>query len=74
MNDEPTKSIIEAVNQYGWPVALLTASWGVVLRFVVGAYDRNAQRAEDRLASIEKRLTVIEGRSHNRRREDDDER
>jgi hypothetical protein len=71
MNDE--KSIFDVASQSGWAIALLTGTWGVVLRFVVGRYARAADRLEDRLISMENRLRVIESRSHARRRDDDDD-
>jgi len=73
MNDEPAKSMLDAASQSGWVIALLTSTWGIVLRFVVGRYTRAADRLEDRLIGIENRIANIESRSHSRRRGDYDD-
>ena len=70
MDNEPTKSLLDIASQSGWAVALLTGTWGVVLRYVIGRYASAADRLEERLKSMELRLTVIEARSGARRRGD----
>lgn len=72
MNDTGVvKEVAEAASsQVGWAVALLTATWGIVLRAIIGKHLRSAERTQLRLAAIEQRLAVIEERSHQRRRGD----
>jgi hypothetical protein len=69
MSDDP-KNLLDSLSHSGWVIALLTGTWGVVLRFVIGRYAEAADRLENRLRSIETRITVIESRSHNHRRDD----
>jgi hypothetical protein len=72
MNDTSiVKEMAEAASsQAGWAVALLTATWGIVLRAIVGKHLRAAENTQLRLAAIEQRLAVIEDRSHQRRKGD----
>ena len=63
--------------EWGWIVALATATWGTVLRFVIGHYVNVAKQQRiaaatiiSRLDDIEKRLSNIESRSHQVRRRD----
>jgi hypothetical protein len=67
---EPIKEVVDAVGQSGWAVALLTATWGLVLRILIGRYLRTSDENSKRLAAIEQRLAVIESRSHLRRQGD----
>jgi hypothetical protein len=65
---EGLKDIAEAASsQAGWVIALLTATWGIVLRAIIGRSLRTAEDTQLRLAAIEQRLAVIEDRSHQRR-------
>jgi hypothetical protein len=61
----------------GWITAFFAASWGIVLRALIGRHIRREERQHEldektlqRLTLIELRLAVIESRSHDRRRED----
>ena len=65
------KEVIDANSSYvGWAVAVLTTSWGFVLRIIVGRSLRAADNTQLRLGAIEQRLAVIEDRSYQRRRSD----
>jgi len=59
-----------ASSQAGWAVALLTATWGIVLRAIIGKHLKSSELTQSRLALIEQRLAVIEDRSRQRRRGD----
>lgn len=59
-----------ASSQAGWAVALLTATWGIVLRALIGRHLRAAESIQTRLGAIEQRLAIIEDRSHQRRKGD----
>lgn len=61
----------------GWLIALVTTTWGIVLRYVIGHYigvakaqKQIADKIQLQLTSIENRLTVIESRSFYRRKAD----
>ncbi len=74
------QALLDAASQHGgWVVAIMTATWGVVLRTVVGRYERNAadERArnamiDQSLHNINERLSRIEGRFAERDRHLDD--
>ena len=52
----------------GWFVALLTATWGFVLRLLIGKHFRKWDLIEERLGNIEKDLYTIKGRFNERDR------
>ena len=62
------KDVIDANSSYlGWGVAFFTATWGIVLRAIVGKSMKDSDIIKDRLSMIEQRLAVIEDRSRQRR-------
>ena len=65
MSDE-LKPIIETATQSGWFFAGLTAVWGVVLRWIIGRHLRQFDSLDEKLDSIDLRLSVIEGRFEER--------
>jgi hypothetical protein len=73
MSEVPLKDVADAVGQSGWAIALLTATWGIILRVLVGRHLKAADEVQKRLRSIETRLTNIEARSRLRRQEDRNE-
>jgi hypothetical protein len=70
MSDIPVKEVADAVGQSGWAIALLTATWGIILRVLIGRHLKVADEVKQRLAAIETRLAVIESRSKLRRQGD----
>lgn len=68
MSEVPLKEAVDALGQSGWAIALLTATWGIILRILVGRHLKATDDVAKRLTSIESRLSVIEDRSHRRRR------
>jgi hypothetical protein len=76
MSDDKNLIDLASANS-GWLAAFLAGSWGVILRVLVGRHltREDEQRkwvtaVDSHLVEIEKRLAVIESRSHNRRRQD----
>ena len=61
MTDE-LKPVAEIVSQSGWFFTAITAAWGIVLRWILGRYQRNWDRVEQKLDDIDNRLSTIEGR------------
>ena len=62
------KDTLDAGGPYaGWGIALLTATWGIILRALVGKNMKDSDTIKDRLSMIEQRLAVIEDRSRQRR-------
>jgi hypothetical protein len=69
MSEMPLKDVTDVVNS-GWAVALLTATWGIILRILVGRHLRASDETRQKLAAIEARLAAIEARSYQRRQGD----
>lgn len=66
MSDERT--FTDLVSQSGWAIALLTASWGIILRTLIGKHFRKWDNVERRLGLIEQDLFFIKGRLRERDR------
>lgn len=65
MTDE-FKPIVDAAAQSGWFFAGLTAVWGVVLRWIIGRHIKAFDKLDEKLDSIDLRLSLIEGRFEER--------
>lgn len=52
----------------GWVVALLTASWGIILRALIGKHFKKWDSVDSRLQAIENDLAQIKGRFRERDR------
>jgi hypothetical protein len=80
VSDDPTALkdlMISTAQQHGWIVAIATSTWAVILRFLIGRYQRERRLLATRLGRIEgllirydERLNNIEDRSRLRRRGD----
>ena len=46
----------------GWLVAFLMATWGIILRALIGRHFRASARLEERLIAIETELAHLRGR------------
>jgi hypothetical protein len=67
--DPNNETLLHTASHTGWIVALLAATWGILLRALVGRYERYqstqiaaAQALQSTLVDIDRRLTLIEGR------------
>lgn len=79
MNDNPgsANEFVDLVTHNGWVAAVIATTWGVLLRWLIGRYQRREEEfkkwtdsVNKELVKIRERLTVIEGRSFRRRRGD----
>jgi hypothetical protein len=52
------ESLID-IAQTGWFIAIAAATWGIILRWLVGRHDRANERLEARLNQLEADMTLI---------------
>jgi hypothetical protein len=57
MTDE-TKSLAD-IAQTGWFIAIAAATWGIVLRWLVGRHNSANQRLDSRLSQLEQDVNQI---------------
>lgn len=55
-------SFTDILGQSGWAVAVLTATWGIILRTLIGKHFKKWDSVEDRLRNIELDLFELKGR------------
>ena len=58
MSDEPTRSLMD-IAQTGWFVAIVAATWGIILRALIGRRDAANRRIDERLCTLEKDVGLI---------------
>ena len=58
MSDE-TNSLL-GIAQTGWGVAIIAATWGIVLRAILGRRDAKERKIEERLENLEKTVSDIQ--------------
>jgi hypothetical protein len=56
MSDE--RSLFD-IAQTGWFIAIVAATWGIVLRAIIGHRDRVNRRIDDRLTKLEEDVSKI---------------
>lgn len=50
---------IASIAQTGWFIAIAAATWGIILRWLVGRHDRANERLEGRLNQLEADVRLI---------------
>jgi tetrahydromethanopterin S-methyltransferase subunit G len=58
MSDD-TNSLL-GIAQTGWGVAIIAATWGIVLRAILGRRDAKERKIEERLDNLEKTVSAIQ--------------
>lgn len=58
MTDE-TKGLLD-IAQTGWGVALIAATWGIVLRTILGRREATQRKVEERLENLERTVSQIQ--------------
>jgi hypothetical protein len=58
MSDE-TSSLL-GIAQTGWGVAIIAATWGIVLRAILGRRDAKERKIEERLEKLEQTTAAIQ--------------
>lgn len=61
MNEDPD-SIFAAALHSGWVASFLTATWGIVLRVMIGGYIRRAEKDAERWKETNENLSNLNGR------------
>ena len=57
MTDE-AKGLVD-IAQTGWFIAIVAATWGIILRAIIGYRDRVNRRIDDRLSNLEGDMVAI---------------
>ena len=52
-------NFLGGIAQTGWFIAILAATWGIVLRAILGHRDRVNRRIDERLTNLENDMTKI---------------
>lgn len=61
LSDDP-KTLSEIAQNSGWFFTAIAATWGIVLRWMLGRHTKRWDRIEQKLIDIDTRLSTIEGR------------